>query len=491
MLEYSDFLAQKSKSTAPRGLQGPFQLPDMLFPFQRDCVIWALRRGRAAIFSGTGLGKTIQQLSWAKEVVRLNSQAELNENQLIISSNAPKVLILAPPAVAKQTVTEGQKFGIPCVYVRSQEQIATLSAMGHSIFTSNYEMLHHFDPGEFTGVVLDESSILKSYSGKIRNQIINYFSETPFKLACTATPAPNDYEELGNHAEFLGIMSRVEMLAAFFVHDSGETQKWRLKGHAEEAFWKWVCGWAVMIRMPSDLGYPDGDYKLPPLNIYEHIVKVGNDFAFKAGQLFALDAKTLNDQRKARRASVDERVEKAKSLILSANPFHGPSESWLIWCDLNVESESSTKLISGAVEITGSDSDDVKEQRMLDFASGKIKILITKPKIAGFGMNWQHCHNLIFLGLSHSYEQMFQAIRRCYRFGQKHPVNVHIISSEAEGAVLENVKRKEVEFEKMSAAMLEHMLVTQRENVQGAVKTLDEYSASVKMVVPSWLEKVK
>jgi len=470
MQDYSDFLAKKSLTSSASGLQGPFSLPEMMFPFQKDCVTWALKRGRAAIFSGTGLGKTIQQLAWAREVVK----AHIDNN--------PKVLILAPLAVAKQTVREGQKFGIAVAFVRNQDQVNLLAATGHSIFISNYEMLHQFQPDEFTGIILDESSILKAYSGKIRNQIISYFASTPFRLACTATPAPNDYEELGNHSEFLGIMDRSEMLASFFVHDGGETQKWRLKGHAEKAFWQWVCEWAVMIRMPSDLGYPDDNFKLPGLNMSEYIVEVGKDFAYKTGNLFAQEAKTLNEQRKARRASIDDRVSKAVELV-KANP----SESWLIWCDLNDESQAIAKAISGAAEVTGSDSEEVKEQRMMDFASSKIPYLVSKPKICGFGMNWQHCHNMIFVGLSHSYEAMFQAIRRCYRFGQLYPVNVHIITSDAEGAVLENVKRKEKDFEIMCAQMLDNMRETQRQNVLSAQKTLDNYDASTIMVLPLWL----
>ena len=494
MQDYSEFLAKKSLTTSASGLQGPFDLPDMMFPFQKDCVTWALKRGRAAIFSGTGLGKTIQQLAWAREVVKANSPDLISE--LAYSCQA-KVLILAPLAVAKQTVREGQKFGIQVAFVRNQDQVNMLAATGHSIFISNYEMLHQFQPDEYTGVILDESSILKAYSGKIRNQIISYFASTPYRLACTATPAPNDYEELGNHSEFLGIMDRSEMLASFFVHDGGETQKWRLKGHAERAFWQWVCEWAVMIRMPSDLGYPDDNFKLPGLNMSEHIVEVGKDFAYKTGNLFAQEAKTLNEQRKARRASIDDRVKKAAAIVDSLHwqqnaqlpPGIGPThrESWLIWCDLNDESQEITRAIPGAVEITGSDSEDVKEQRMIDFATGKIRVLVTKPKIAGFGMNWQHCHNMIFVGLSHSYEAMFQAIRRCYRFGQLYPVNVHIITSDAEGAVLENVKRKEKDFEIMCAQMLDNMRETQRKNVLSAQKTLDNYDASIMMVVPSWL----
>lgn len=488
MLEYSDFLAQKSKSTAPRGLQGPFNLPEMMFPFQKDCVTWALKRGRAAIFSGTGLGKTIQQLAWAREIVKAHTLPNIDfacNDGLGKPQISNKILILAPLAVAKQTVREGTKFGIAVAFVRNQDQVNLLAATGHSIFISNYEMLHQFQPDEFTGVILDESSILKAYSGKIRNQIISYFASTPFRLACTATPAPNDYEELGNHSEFLGIMDRSEMLASFFVHDGGETQKWRLKGHAEKAFWQWVCEWAVMIRMPSDLGYPDENFKLPGLNMSEHIVQVGKDFAYKTGNLFAQEAKTLNEQRKARRASIDDRVKKAKEIVFA--PWIDHAESWLIWCDLNDESQAITRAIPGAVEITGSDSEEVKEQRMLDFASGKIRVLVTKPKIAGFGMNWQHCHNMIFVGLSHSYEAMFQAIRRSYRFGQLYPVNVHIITSDAEGAVLDNVKRKEKDFEIMCAQMLENMRETQRQNVLSAQKTLDNYDASLTMIVPSWL----
>lgn len=499
MQDYSEFLAKKSITAQTIGLTGPFDLPETMFPFQRDTVIWALRRGRAAIFSGTGLGKTLTQLAWAREVIRHNCKCanhmplstiesyKSSDQTNVIQCQKPKVLILAPLAVAKQTVREGQKFGIHVVFVRNQEQVAEFSKINNaSIFISNYEMLHQFQPDEFTGVILDESSILKAYSGKIRNQIISYFAATPYRLACTATPAPNDYEELGNHAEFLGIMDRVEMLASFFVHDGGETQKWRLKGHAEDIFWKWVCEWAVMIRLPSDLGYPDEGFALPPLHMFEHIVEVGKDFAYKTGNLFAQEAKTLNEQRKARRASIDDRVAKMVELVKT-----DPQASWLIWCDLNDESQSITKALSSVsssvAEVTGSDTEDEKEQRLLDFSTGKIKILVSKPKIAGFGLNFQICHNMGFVGLSHSYEAMFQAIRRCYRFGQTHPVVCHIVTSDAEGAVLENVRRKEKDFEIMCAQMLENMRETQRENVLSAQKTLDSYAADTIMTVPPWL----
>jgi hypothetical protein len=424
----------------------------MLFPFQRDIVKWALRRGRAAIFADCGLGKTPMQLSWAAQV-------------------PGRVLILAPLAVAQQTVREGKKFGIEVAYSRVP--------CDDRIVITNYEMLDHFNPSEFAGIVLDESSILKSYDGKFRNQIIDSFRDTPFKLACTATPAPNDHMELGNHAEFLGVLTRTEMLSTFFVHDGGDTSQWRLKGHAQKDFWQWVCSWAVMIRKPSDLGYDDGAFTLPPLVMHQHIVEA---MSTPEGALFALEATTLQERQQARKGTTKERCEAVAALVAEK-----PNEPWLVWCNLNDESATVTSMIPGAVEVTGSDSNEKKESAMLGFVTGDVQILTSKPSICGYGMNFQRCANVAFLGLSDSYEQFYQAVRRSYRFGQKQTVHCHIVTSDIEGAVVANIQRKEADAARMAEEMVSHMRDMNEAEIRGVVRTADTYEPCVEMALPSWL----
>lgn len=432
-------------------------LNDHLAPFQQDITRWGLRKGKAAIFAGTGLGKTRMQAEWSHQV-----HEETKGN----------ILILAPLAVASQTVREGQAVGIDINLCDQQSDVR------HGINIANYEKLHKFDPDKFKGIVLDESSIIKSYSGMMRNQIIDSFRNTPYKLACTATPAPNDYMELGNHAEFLGVMSRSEMLSMFFVHDGGETQKWRLKGHAEDKFWEWVASWAVMLQKPSDLGYEDGGYILPPLNVHDHVVQTSTT---ADGYLFAVEALTLQERQRARRDSIEQRVAKAAELANSTDkPF-------LVWCDLNRESELLTRAINGAIEVKGSDTPEHKAKAMMDFADGKIRALVTKPSIAGFGMNWQHCSDMAFVGLTDSFEQIYQAVRRCYRFGQKNEVNAHMIVSDMEGAVAANVKRKEAEFEAMYQAMVQHTKAITSKNIKSTAAEKTEYDAMKRMIIPSWV----
>jgi DNA modification methylase len=331
-------------------------------------------------------------------------------------------------------------------------------------------MLEHFNPSEFNGIVLDESSILKSYDGKFRTRIIEYFSKTKFRLACTATPAPNDYMELGNHAEFLGIMSRSEMLAMFFVHDGGETQKWRLKGHAQKDFWSWVCSWAVMIKKPSDLGYDDGNFKLPKLNFHEIAVDAGK----AKDMLFPLPASTLQERISARRDSVEER---AKALIDIIGDDKGP---WIVWCNLNKESDLAEKLIENSINVQGSDSLEFKKENLIKFSKGDIRVLISKCSIAGFGMNFQVCHKMIFFGLSDSYEEFYQAVRRTWRFGQKKEVDCYVVISKQEGAVLENIKRKEKDAEKMSEEMVKNMASITRKNIKSAQKEVSIYKHKIK-----------
>ena len=423
-MDYVEFLNNKDIIDKQSGFD-PKDINIKLYDFQSVIVRWACKRGRAAIFADCGLGKTPMQLEWA--------------HQVHLQTKQP-ILILAPLAVSKQTQREGDKFGITVHICETQEDVK------NGINITNYEKLHKFDAGSFAGIVLDESSILKSYTGKFRNYIIESFQKTPYKLACTATPAPNDFMELGNHAEFLNVLSRSEMLSLFFINDTANVGTWRLKGHGEDKFWKWLCSWAVMLSKPSELGFDDNGFILPELNIIEHVIEFGKPLE---GCLFPQKAETLQERRQARRESIDEKVSKIREIITQ-------DESWLIWCDLNNESETISKEIN-ATEITGSQSNEDKESRMLGFSSGNHRIICTKPKIAGFGMNWQHCNNVIFAGLSDSYEAFYQAIMRCWRFGQKSRVNCHIITTDIEGNIVENIKRKEADALRMRKEMIEHM----------------------------------
>jgi superfamily II DNA or RNA helicase len=423
MNEYQKFLEAKRISDVATGLKRIAPVTDKAFDFQGDIIRWALKRGRAAIFADCGMGKSLMQLEWARQV-------------------PGDVLILAPLAVAAQTVKEGAKFGVKV------NRCQTGADMKPGINISNYERIEKFDCSKLAGVVLDESSILKSLDGKTRTLLIETFARTPFRLACTATPSPNDYMELGNHAQFLGIMNHAEMLAMFFVHDGGETSKWRLKGHAEAKFWEWVCSWAVMIRKPSNLGYSDDKFKLPKLDMKEHIVQAS---APTEGMLFAMPAATLQERIAARRGTVAERAEKCASMVNASR------EQWLVWCNLNSEADALADLIPDAIEIRGSDSPEDKEDAVAKFLSGEARVLITKPSMFGHGLNLQNCANMAFVGLSDSYEEFYQAVRRCWRFGQKRQVNVHIFIADTEGAVLANIKRKEEESEKMAEAMVANM----------------------------------
>lgn len=453
-MNYKQFISSKKILDLPTGFE-PETVPNQLFQFQRDCVRWACRRGRAALFEDCGLGKTPQQLAWADRVC---------------SKTDKPVLILAPLCVTQQTKREGDKFGIIVNVVSEQ------SGIKPGINISNYEKLHHFDPSAFGGVVLDESSILKAYDGATRNRIITCFRSTPFKLACTATPAPNDFMELGNHAEFLGVMSRVEMLATFFVHDGGDTSKWRLKGHAQTDFWKWLCSWAINIRKPSDLGYKDGNFKLPKLRLREHVVQSNQKMD---GFLFALPASSLAERRDARRASLSERVELAAALA-------GNQEQWVFWCNLNDESQSLAKMI-GAEEISGATPDDERERIAAGFLDGSIRCVVTKPSLWGYGMNLQCCHNTALVGLSDSYEDFYQVVRRFWRFGQTDEVNAHIIISSLEGAVLANIKRKEADAGQLADEMIRNMSDISAATIRGSVRETEEYKPALKMKLPEFL----
>jgi DNA modification methylase/superfamily II DNA or RNA helicase len=441
--DYAAFLADKQIVAGPVGIENPPALNAALFPFQRDITEWALRRGRAAIFADCGLGKTLMQLEWAR---------------CVAATTQRPVLILAPLAVAEQTEAEAARFGIEARYVRQDGD--------DGILVSNYEMLEHFDVERFAGVVIDESSILKAYDGATRNAIINAAQQVPYRLACTATPAPNDFMELGNHSEFLGVLTRPEMLATFFVHDGGETQTWRLKKHARQAFWKWLASWSVMLRKPSDLGYDDTGYELPALSVEQHIVTSPPD----DGSLFALEALGLQERITARRDSVAERARAAAALV------NASTEPWVVWCHLNSEADSFRALCPDAVEVRGSDDWDKKRATLTRFAAGGIRVLITKPSIAGFGMNWQHCARMAFLGVSDSWEQYYQATRRCWRFGQKRPVTVHVIASEREGSVVSNLQRKDQQADELARELIAHMSTLNRQALHHTMRTGDQYS---------------
>lgn len=446
-MEYNEFLQSKKIKDVDTGLSNVEELVlnDKLKPFQRDIVKWALRRGRACIFADCGMGKTFMQLEWARHV-------------------PGDVLIVAPLAVSEQTIREADKFGIGTV-VYSPD-----GAKKGKFTITNYERLEKFNPKDYTGIVLDESSILKSYTGAFKKLIISTFSCVPFRLACTATPAPNDFMELGNHSEFVGAMTRTEMLSMFFIHDGGETQKWRLKGHAQSEFWKWVCSWAVMIQKPSDLGYSDEGYSLPELSINQVTVKAN---VIQRGFLCPMQAQTLLERGRARKESLDARVEKAAELVAQK-----PNEQWIIWCDLNEESDKLTKSIPDAVEVKGADKEEHKVKALLGFANGDIRVLVSKPSIAGWGMNFQSCHNEVFVGLSDSYEQFYQAVRRCWRYGQNEPVNVFVIASDREGAVVRNIQRKEADAKIMAEEMVKNMKDINSQELRGIKRTTSEYEES-------------
>lgn len=445
---YLEFLKTKTHNNITCGFIPKSKFNTKLFPFEKDIVKWALQKGRAAIFADCGLGKTIMQLEWAQKVVE--------------KTNKP-VLILAPLSVAQQTVNEGIKFNISVNSVRKQSEVKS-----PGIYITNYEILSHFNPDIFSGIVLDESSILKSFDGKTRNEIISAFGLLPYRLACTATPAPNDHMELGNHSEFLGIMTRTEMLSTFFIHDGAETSKWRLKRHAQKDFWFWMCSWAVMLSKPSDLGYDDKGFILPPLNIIHKTVK--SDLPNQRNTLFEMEAHTLEERRLARKGSITSRVKESLNII---NQLSGKG---IIWCDYNAEQEALTKIFEKqCVSISGSTPMDKRIELELSWRYGNVPVLITKPEIFGWGMNWQHCSTIIFCGLSDSYEKYYQAIRRCWRFGQTQQVNCHIITSDAENAVIKNIRRKNEEAKNMQKGMIENMRIQNKKDLQGTQRKASAY----------------
>jgi SNF2 family DNA or RNA helicase len=452
---YASFLEQKTQAGADSGFE-PVWMPDFLFDFQREMVDWAVRKGRAAIFADCGLGKTPMGLTWASNVVRKTGKP---------------VLYLTPLAVASQTVREAHKFDIDATHSKD----GTIA--GH-IVVANYERLHYFTASDFAGVVCDESSILKSFAGQRRGEITAFMRKVPYRLLQTATAAPNDYIELGTSSEALGYMGHMDMLNRFFKNDlnnsatgrmRGEVIKFRLKGHAEQPFWRWVCSWARAIRKPSDLGFDDAAFVLPPLAEAEHLVEAK---MLADGMLFAMPAQGLKEQREERRRTIQERCEQVAELV------NNTGEPALIWCHMNDEGDMLEKMIPDAVQVCGSDSDERKEERLEAFAEGRARVLITKPKIGAWGLNFQHCNHVTFFP-SHSFEQYYQSVRRCWRFGQKRPVTVDIITTEGERGVMRNLQRKAAQADTMFSHLVAEM--NQALHIERA------NNMTKKMEIPTWL----
>lgn len=419
-MTYAEFLARKTKVHGAYGMTVP-TVHDALFDFQRPIVKWLLSKGRACLFAGTGLGKTIMQCEYARHL-------------------GGRRLIVAPLAVAGQTIEEAQnRLSLHVHRIHKRTDIG-----GDGVYIVNYDRLEECEGFDFEGVILDESGILKNHVGQTREYIQNRFSGTPYRLACTATPAPNDYMELGTHAEFVGAMTRAEMLATFFVHDGGDTSQWRLKRHAVEDFWKWISSWAIVVSHPRDIGFDTPGYDLPELTIHEHLVYVDGGIG---GGLFGDVKVAATNLSKVLRGSIDERVDKAVELLAHRN------DPVLIWCNIDAEQDSLERAFPKAASVRGSDTVERKEERLLGFAHGKYQTLITKPKIGGYGMNWQHCHCMAFVGVTYSFEQVYQSIRRCWRFGQSMPVDVHMITCNAEDAVMSSLRVKQMAHASMTHEM--------------------------------------
>lgn len=455
-MSYDSFISGKSQLADGSGFE-PLWVPDFLFDFQQSLVEWALRKGRAALYEDCGMGKTAQQLVWAENVVR--------------KTNRP-VLLLTPLAVSQQTIREAAKFGIDARRTRDGVVHAA------TVNVTNYERLHHYNPHDFAGVVLDESSILKSFDGVTKAAVTEFLRTLPYRLLCTATAAPNDYIELGTSSEALGYLGHMDMLGRFFKNarnnshvgrSGGGGPAWRFKGHAERPFWRWVVSWARALRMPSDLGFDDGDFKLPALVEREHSVIATKP---RAGMLFAIPAVGLAEEREERRRTISERCGMVADLVAR-------SDSAVAWCHLNDEGDLLAKLIPGAVQVSGKDADEEKEEKFEAFARGDIRVLVTKPVIGALGLNWQHCaHMTTFSG--HSFEAYYQSIRRLWRFGQKREVRVDHVLSDGEGRVIANLRKKASQADKMFAELAAHI----RDELHISRKETQYTKAEE---IPSWL----
>lgn len=449
-MAYTDFLKRKTSEGADSGF-APLWMPEMFFDFQSSLTEWAVRKGRAAIFADCGLGKTGMGLTWAHNVVLHTSKP---------------VLYLTPLAVAPQTIHEAEKFGVPAMHSRN-------GSIAKQVVVTNYERLHYFNPNDFAGVVCDESAILKAFDGERRNQITAFMRKMPYRLLQTATPAPNETLELGTSSEALGYMGHMDMVSKFFTKSStkfrfrGDDDGWRLKGHAELPFWRWVCSWARAIRQPSDLGFDDARHSLPPLDVREHLVTATK---LADGMLFALPAVGLKEQREERRRSLEDRCQRVAELVKT-------DDSALVWCHLNDEGDLLERMIPGSVQVSGADSDDEKEERFAAFLDGSARVLITKPKIGAWGLNFQHCaHSVTFP--SHSFEQYYQSVRRIWRFGQKRDVRVDLVLTEGEREVMKNLQHKSKLAEEMFSRLVQEM---------NQAMTVNRAASSKGLEVPAWL----
>ena len=454
-MTYEELIAKKAFNRIDAGFV-PASLNANLKPHQSAIVNWACQRGRAAIFADTGLGKSFMQLEWAHQVSQHTDKP---------------VIVFAPLAVGKQTEGEARKFGITskAKYMRQFDGV-------HRIVVTNYEMIDNFDPSDFAGIVLDESSILKGQSGAYRKKLTDFACKIPYRLSCTATPSPNDFMELGTQAEFLGIMSQAEMLAMFFTHDGSETQKWRLKGHGASKFWDWLATWAVVISSPADLGFDGSEYELPPLTIHEVILPSENK-----NTLVADVAQGLGAARDAKRSSIERRVKACADLI------NATGDSWLIWGELNAETDMLAELVNDAVQVQGADKIETKEERLIGFTDGKYKRLVSKASICGFGMNWQHANKMAFVGPTYSFEQFYQAVRRQWRFGQTKPVDVYVFMTEEETGIHSAMLSKMENDKLMRREMINVMGDAMRKEITGAKKTITNYAPAKKAKLPAFI----
>lgn len=474
MLDYETFLASKRVQAVSSGIDVDLaEIHEKLFDWQKTIVQWALKRGRSAIFADCGLGKSFMQCSWS-DIVHKHTGGD--------------ILILAPLAVNPQTISEGAKLGIEIHGCRSQIDVKP------GINIANYEMLEHFDPRHFIGVVADESSILKAFMGKTKRALDEAFCDTPYKLACTATPSPNDHMELLNQANWLGIMKSSEALMRWFINDTMANGKYRLKGHAQKDFWEWVASWAISLRKPSDIGFSNEGFELPELRIHHQYVetditvgteriaqKTSNGLVVSQEQLIRMPTMSATTMHKEGRLTVEDKAQSVADLV------NNSTDIWVVWVNTNYEADAIRKLIPDAVEVRGSESIAIKEKKLTDFSNGKIRVIITKAKIAGFGLNWQHCHKMVYLP-DYSFEKFYQAARRAYRYGQEHDVDIYIVAAETESNIVTTLSKKMREHmqmqESMNSAALSGLAV--KEDLQ-----LEAYNPQLPMILPEWLHTQK
>lgn len=460
MTDYEEFVSGKLLVVPPTGIPGAVCTDEHLFPHQQVLTQWALRRGRCAIFAAMGLGKMRIAITWADRIAKHTGKP---------------VLILTPLAVAAQMRSEGARIGVDVTVVRERSDVTG------GVNVCNYERLGKLDSSVFGGVACDESGCIKGLGSKTLQQLLEAFGDCPFRCALTATPAPNDFLELCQHAELLGVAKRAEVLAEYFTRDGGSTQNWEVKGHARKRWWAFVASWGALIRSPADLGFDASAYELPPIEKTYHVIPADADMVRSSGLLFAKPAATLMERRQARRGSIDARVASAVELV------NADDERWIVWSELNDESRALSKAINGAVELTGSMDIDAKEEALRRFIEGEARVLVSKPSLCGHGLNLQFCNHVAFVGISDSFEQQYQALGRVHRFGQTKTVHAHFFLGEMEMAVLENVRRKEADAAVMGEELSRETAEVVRAEVLGQTRRENDYEASIDIVVPTWL----